>query len=954
MAHENITIQQPNFCIGPQLGTICTIDMTNVNTVLRVKDTSGGTIVDYSLTSNITGELIGLEYVGPTTLSSIVDGLVFFTVEKVDSSRCIIKRWETDTMFNQLYLKEQIIKYTTGNNYYDITAFAIEYYHRSFTADNAGASGPLALAQYLKMDNVDGLQLGTRLFLGPSTDPDNLGATEVVHVSSVVLHAGEYRVYLTSPIQNQYIIADSISLYTHFYLYSKIAYGGSADKGTIYKFDAYSWNKVEADSEDIYKRVTGARWCPAIRGIASIIGTNILFIRPYESYSNWRSLFLKNYNADNITPFEVYDVIFDDYSIYKLQDRTTLRDDDGIKQTFSWDTYNYQADTLLPYSDSINMWMSRSILISYSQYESINIQVRDQYNISLRDVNVNLYIEPGDVGAYFDPLSGYGVTDINGKLVIHYESGTSYEGHTVIKGKADKSSTSTGSEFIWNSNSFISKLSYDESMGLITKVEVESTNSLKQIKGWFEEYRHWKRGGSSLDWFKPDVWIVIKSFFTSPGGDWASVDSGNAIDLDVFEQWLPALYNLGNQLDAPKKGIGCSYPFDNWHDDEGKYCNHILTNPYPICNQIKVVREFESEGMIKTLTDFLIYEWVEVMIGGIPTMVLMGISPYTIVTLPEDESSLQISQLKLSKHTHYVDGNPYDHLWVYDHLDQFIFVEDAIPKFWSEKNPITTDIWIRLRPFVHTLDDSSLKMWIREVSYMGDTGYYEVTSQLTLTPFDAGGGALGVEVLYNPIEDFHHNAIVFVRIEVYDIAPTPNFIETEYWFAVIPDFKSPYLEDLSPGREEDFVNINTEISFEIKDAGAGIDINSLECFLNSRRMHPDDLVIEKYSRYHYKVTYSPPENLYYDKKYKVTVKVSDSSEAVNKLNDAWAFYTKKSSGVMFTGFIPIRCKRGASRFSSVSVLALGAGDGVDKDSLVLQVLDKDVNINKIPIVYRVS
>ena len=967
MAHENIAIQQPNFCNGPQLGTICTIDMTNMNTVLRVKDTSGSTIVDYSLTSNIINELIGLEYVGPTTLSSIVDGLTFFTVEKINNSKCIIKRWETETMFNQLYFKEQIIKYSTGNNYYDIIAFAVEYYDRSFTAANAGASGPLILAQYLKMSNVDGLQLGTKLFLGPSSDPDNLGVTEVVYVSSVVMYGDEYRVYLTSPIQNQYKIGDSISLYTHFYLYSKIAYGGDVNKGTIYKFNAYSWNKIEADSKDIYKRVTAARWCPIIRGIASIVGTNMLFIRPYESYSNWRSLFLKNYEEDNITFYEVYDVIFDSYSIYRLQDKTTLRDDVGSKQTFEWDTYNYQSDTLLPYSDNINIWMNKSILLSYWQYEEINIQVRDQYHISLRDVNVNLYIDSGDVGATFNPLSGYGVTDINGKLIIGYLSGTSYEGHTLIKSKADKSSTSTGSEFVWNANSFISKLDYDESMGLITKVEVESTNSVKQLKEWFEEYRNWKKNPlisplptisgvqkNYLDWFKPDVWVIQKSYFTSPGGDWLNVLSGNSIELDLLEKWLPELYNSESQLDAPRDGIGCSYPFVNWNDVTDRYCISDWKLEYPICNQVKVVREFVSKNTANILTDFLIYEEVEILIDGVPEMVMMGISPYVIATLKENENSLQISQLNLSKHTHYVDGIPYDYLWVYDDIDQFIFVEDAIPKFWSSKNIINTDIWIRLRPFVHSLNTSSLRMWVREVSYVSDTGYYEVTDQLTLTPFDAGGGVLGVEALYNPVNDFHHNAIIFVRIEIYDIAPIPNFIEVEYWFTIIPDFKAPYLTNLSPEREEDFVNINTEILFEIKDAGAGIDINTLECFFNSRKIHSNDLFIEKYNRWHYKVIYTPPKNLYYDKKYKITVKVSDSSEAINKLNDAWAFYTKESSGVMFTGFIPIRCKRGASRFSSVSVLALGAGDGVDKDTLRLQVFDRDVVIRRIPIIYRVS
>ena len=954
MANENIEIQQPNFCFGPQLGTMCTIDTTNVTTVLRVKDTSGGTIVDYSLTSNIVNELIGVEYVGPTNLTGMVDGLTFFTLEKVSTSKCIIKRWETQTMFSQLYLKEQVTKYSTGNNYYDTTAFSIEYYSRSFTAANAGASGPVALAQYIEMDSIDGLKLNTRLFLGPSTDPDNLGATEIVHVSSIVLYAGEYRVYLTSPVQNQYKIGDTISLYTHLYLYSKQAYGGSYDSGTIYKFDAYSWNKIEADSKDIYKRVTTARWCPIIRGLGSIIGSNMLFIRPYESYSNWRSLFLKNYEQNNTTTYEVYDTLFKGYSIYKLQDKTTLRDDSGNKQTYVWDTYNYQEDTLLPYSDSINMWIDRSILIGYSQYEAINIQVRDQYNISLRDVNINLYIDSGDIGAVFDPLSGYGVTDINGMLTIHYLSGTVYEGRTLIKGKADKSSTATGSEFIWNSNNFISKLNYEEGISLPTKVELESTNSLKQIGLWYEDYRNWKRDGDSLpdgktsvDWFKPDVWLVHKSFLTTPGGDWVGTDSGLAIGLEILEAWLPSLCKDEGQLDAPRLGDGCSYPFSNWDGAKDSYCISDSLMPYPICNQIKVVEEHSGGSKLNTLTDFIVYEKLE-------DETVLSYPPYVIVTLPSDESTLQISQLKLSKHTHYVDGQPYDYLWTYDSIDQFIFVEEAVPKFWSEKNPICTDIWIRLRPFVFSLDNSTLKMWVREVSYMGDTGYYEVTDQVELTNFDAGGGALGIEVLYNPTEDFRYAAVIFVRIEVHDIASTPNFIDLDYWFNIVPDYKSPYLINLSPDREEDYIAVDTEVSFEIHDAGTGIDLDTLECFINSIKIDENDLVIEEYNRYSCKVTYTPSKNLYYEKTYKMSVKISDSSTNNNKLNDSWSFYTRESDGVVFVDFIPIKCKRGASRFSSVSVVALADGGGVDRDSIKLQVLDKDVAVNKIPIVYRVS
>ena len=80
----------------------------------------------------------------------------------------------------------------------------------------------------------------------------------------------------------------------------------------------------------------------------------------------------------------------------------------------------------------------------------------------------------------------------------------------------------------------------------------------------------------------------------------------------------------------------------------------------------------------------------------------------------------------------------FDYLWTYTDLDQFIFVEDAIPAFWSIKNPIDTDIWIRLRPFAYRLNASRVSFYVREVWFGGDTGYVDVTSQISYQYFVAG------------------------------------------------------------------------------------------------------------------------------------------------------------------------------------------------------------------------
>ena len=50
---ENIQLEQPNFTLTPQIGTLASIDNSGPETVLRVKNASGGVINDYILSANM-------------------------------------------------------------------------------------------------------------------------------------------------------------------------------------------------------------------------------------------------------------------------------------------------------------------------------------------------------------------------------------------------------------------------------------------------------------------------------------------------------------------------------------------------------------------------------------------------------------------------------------------------------------------------------------------------------------------------------------------------------------------------------------------------------------------------------------------------------------------------------------------------------------------------------------
>ena len=924
MAYENIAISTSNFCIGPQIGTVCTIDTSNPHTVLKIKTLGGATVIDLTLSSNIINSNPRIEYVGPRNLPGLIDGLMFFTFERVSSVTCIIKRWEVRVAYSELALKEEVVKYSTGDYYYNALDFAVEYHYRKF-------SQPNEYYNYLDMDSVENVKTGTKFFIGPSTDTSNLGATEIITVSHIIDYIGGKRVYLTSPLRYQYAIDDPITFYSNVYIFSYDGFAGDPSNGTLFKLDAYSWYVVGTNTNPVYKRVSASKWCPVIGCIASIMSTNMLFINPYDSYLNWKSMFLGNVEDDTISIFPVYDVAFDGISIYKLQRKITLKSDAGVKTTWEWTTFNYQEDTLLPYSSSIVTWLNKSIVTGYYVNTDIFARVRDQFHVGLRDVYVNFY-KSGDPDSLFDPLSGAVTTDINGEATVNYRSGVTYNGHTNVTTKCTGSSSSTGSVYTWTSNNIIS---YATTNPIYHKIF-----QLKEKIGYIGSLSQRLPTKSTIT----SLWG--KSFFTSPGGEWGSVinqPGTNFVGPNEVKNYLPMLYlGDGIQVDSPRGGNGYGFSTWDWYE---RY--DISSNLFFIGNRISQQESVESEGKIICLTDFLVYDADDPGEGH-------GYAPYTTTKQFIGSGSLQLSQLMLSLHTHWIDNAPYSYLWTYVNIDQFVFVEDAIPKFWSEKNPVGTNIWIRLRPFAFSLDNDALRMWVREYSYQGDTGYYEVTEHISLANFDAGSGLLGIEVTFNPEYDFLHDSIIFVRIEVYDEALTPNFIYVEYWFKVTPDYKSPYLFNLSPDREDINVPVDTTIRFEIFDEGTGINIDSLECLLNSRLMNADYLVIEQTSIYHIKVTYTPPEDLYFDKDYKVTVKIQDTANNINRMNDSYTFFTSQSNGVLITDPTPGLCKRGMGRFQDVSAVVLAGGSGVDANTIRMQVFDKDVHPQIVPIIYRLA
>lgn len=909
MAYENLELSNPNFCIAPVDGTFATL---HDSSTLRIVNDTGTLQNDYTLTSSITNDLLCLEYVGPREITSVITGLTFFTIEKASSSSTIIKRWEIDYSGLTLDLKQTITKSTSGVNYFDGISGCVEFYERSFSGATASGSS------YIDVNSSSRIEPGHKLYLGPSNDIDNLGEGEYVTVD----YKSGNRVYLTTNTTKDYLQDDKVTFYNKIYIYSNLGYNGDSTKGTLFQLNAYSGSILGVNYDGFYKSISASKWYPTTGNIPSVVGTNMVFVSPYNSYLNWRSISLNNIESDKATTITVRDVAFKDNTIYKLMQKVTKKDDDGVETTENWSPYyNYQEDSILPYTNSIEMYTDKAIMVGQYDTTEFTIVVKDQFGVGLNAVDVSVARDGGDSGVVLDPLDGQVTTNSSGIAYVGYTSGASYHGATKLTCNAQGGSSSTGSAYVWDSiyiHSLIEHSNDGQVYAVSSGITVEVPTLMRQLDNTFN----------------PDFSIFCKTYFTSPGGDWVNPSSYSS----EVSTYLPHIFVGPN--DGPQES------FFGWSDKDNPGKNHT----------IRQVADFEGEGNVQ--------QWGEVVdlyattsgVTEFQATVSGAISvDYEYVWQMEDpEFDLQLSQLKLSLHTSWVDGVAYDELFTDTSINQFVFVDDAVPAFFSEKNPIDTDIWIRLRPYASDLDASTLKFYVREVSYEGDTGYVDMGSYLTVTTFPAGGGNDGLEITCDPPNDFHYNAVVYVRIEVYDTASTPNFIWLDYWFGITPDYRFPYLVNLDPSREEDNVAVDTDIYFEIKDVGVGVDISTLEMTVNSRIVIPTSIV--KVDDKHYKVTYDPASNFQFGKSILVNVKVADASENANLLNDSYRFYTAVSDEVWYDDFYPGICKRGIPRYSSIRLVVLGGGSGVDQDSIRVQVLEKEATdrFNIVPIVYRIS
>jgi len=923
---ENIEANRSNFCIGPQVGTFCTVDNEVDPVVMHVKNdlgviqrtysfypsdvlhTGSTELVDMPLLGDLyegeyqSNEFITIQYVGPYDQSSYFSGAIFYTLERralgkreyysyayndatserVEYSSNIIRKWVLDNINFRLELEQSFILNSDEDNWFGGKAFAIDNIVTTFAEHTAAGTG------VIEVTTTSGLKKYDTLMLGPSSDTSNPGEVEQVYVHSISDTTVEIKTYGgVTPPQWEYVQGDPITLHKSIYLFGNpaptlneefIANGYTSTSGTLYKLDQTNYGAIlDTDYRAFYADVPCATWNNYFGYLSFIKGGNLLHLNSIDYEIN-RSQDAHLESPVSQEALEVYDLDIKDESFYKLQTTIIQHDDDGNYFEVDWDTYNYHVDTFVPYSNSATLYVSKRVLLPQGQ-AFIYLILRDQFGVGLLNKNV-WFTAYGDISGVLTPTDGYMVTDANGRASIQYDAGSEYAGHEEITVKVDGGNSAHGSTYIVATTT------------LQQYIELTGTSFLSTSFSLDTEV-----GITTIPYRLHSISLAGHPAFTTPGGT-----------LD-------------------------DYDFENW---ESKIPPDKLTSPLVTRTTPIFSADEEVSSMLRVRKVVLFESDPE-----------FNYSSTTVRSDVSEEVEKQISANYVSRHINYGSTDSAT-------IDQFVFIEDAAPTMWSEKNNVDTDIWIRLRPFAASLDPSTLIFKVKEISYLGATEWVDVTDQGSVTMFDAGGGLLGIDFFYDPVNNFHHNAFVYIFIEVYDTAAVPNIITVEYWFRIIQDYKAPYIENHFPELESYDIPVNTEITFDLVDDGEGVDISSLEIFVNQRQVA---FTYDEYEHGNYHIYCTLFKPFHYGETVNLSLQVNDRSDNKNILLDGWRFYCADSTGPWFDmdNTTPDLCLNGRNRKQPVAVQVYGIDEGgVAYDSIKMEVGGKYRNLKITPIVYRLS
>ncbi|RLC52151.1 MAG: hypothetical protein DRZ79_01630, partial [Candidatus Cloacimonadota bacterium] len=272
---------------------------------------------------------------------------------------------------------------------------------------------------------------------------------------------------------------------------------------------------------------------------------------------------------------------------------------------------------------------------------------------------------------------------------------------------------------------------------------------------------------------------------------------------------------------------------------------------------------------------------------------------------------------------------------------RFYTREDTDPPYTSEWNPEPneTNVPVDTNISFHVYDDgegvdiNSVVVGIQGINYYNGNQY-----------FSYSGDPNDYEIIIDPPLDFGYGENVFVSLDASDRAEVPNVMATvNYGFLCSQDTIPPLVLSWSPEEGEE-VPPNATLRLEVVDFETGVDINSIQLYLDDEILTTDTPVPNTDGN-GFILTYTPDVMNYYSLgEHNIRLIASDNAEPVaNEVDSTSYFVCVSDNEPPYTqNHFPPRYENNAATNTVFQVEIIDDLMGVDQNSISITLNNEEI------------
>lgn len=277
-------------------------------------------------------------------------------------------------------------------------------------------------------------------------------------------------------------------------------------------------------------------------------------------------------------------------------------------------------------------------------------------------------------------------------------------------------------------------------------------------------------------------------------------------------------------------------------------------------------------------------------------------------------------------------------------LEQFPFLLVAVPEPFSIKNPIDTDVFIRMSNFTFPIAPGTITLSLDGVD----------REPLDIVEFFGGLG--GFDVTWTNDFLFDYDAQVDVMWSFFDTDVPANQFFLRYPFFTVPDLAGPRIQNLIPDNMATDIPIAGPIQFDVVDFETGVNIDSLVLYVNNLFIE-DGIngtveITEFTDESGFTIKFTPTVPWLYGDLIPVAFFVEDNAASRNRTFFSYSFTTVESSPPRLLNLNPTACAVDVPTTADIVMDIIDGGHGLNKDTIIITVLEKQREFQLVPIVHR--